>query len=227
MCKVIRCNKHIMKTFWFFLVAFVMGFMSAIPVGAVQIEVARRSLNDQLRAAYLTALGSVCSDIMYGLVAMFGVAPFLEDRTVVAVFGLCATAILWVLAFFTFKGGARSVNGPGGAVSKSKSDKMSLVIGFTLSVPNPMMIVWWLIGGKFIRGLGLIRNFTTGDIFVFLAAGGLGLFSYPAALANILYRTKKFISRRMLKKINYGLGAMLVGLSFYFLISSLRKLAHS
>lgn len=220
-----------MDVFWFFFIAYAMGFLASIPVGAVQIEVAKRSLSNQPRAAYMTAVGSVCSDMIYGLIAMFGVAPFLKDRTVVAVFGFCAAVILWVLAFFTFKGGKKAGMGEPEAdesktKTKTKNDRMSLIIGFMLSVTNPMMIVWWLIAEKFLRGLGLVQKFSVGATLLFVAAGGLGLFSYPFALANILYRTKRFISREGLKKIYYALGAMLVGLSFYFLISSFHRLAH-
>ena len=209
----------------FLFSAYVMGFLTAIPVGATQIEIAKRSLNDQPRAAYMVALGSVCSDVMYGFIAMFGVAPFLENRLVIAYFDLFAAAILWVLAFFTFKhGGKANTHELSGAMLKSK--KLSFFIGFTLAVTNPMMIVWWLIGGKFMRELGLLHNFTTGTILLFLSAGGLGLFSYLFTLSNILYKTKKLISNEVMKKVNYGLGMVLVLLSFYFLISSLRRILH-
>lgn len=214
-----------MNTFWFLLIAYIMGFMSAIPIGASQIEIAKRTLNNHRGAAYMIALGSVFSDVMYGFIAMFGVAPFLEEKIVVAVFGLVATLILWLLAYFTFRDGSRANMNELSSPSL-KNKKLSLAIGFSLAVTNPMMIIWWLIGEKFIRGLGLITNFTTNSILLFLIAGGLGLFSYLFTLANILHLTKKLISNEMMKKVNYGLGIVLIVLSFYFLFSSIHKLAH-
>ncbi len=209
----------------FLFSAYIMGFLTAIPIGATQIEIAKRSLNNQPQAAYMVALGSVCSDVMYGFIAMFGVAPFLESRTVMAYFGLFAAAILWVLAFFTFRdSGKADMQELSGTILKSK--RLSFAIGFTLAVTNPMMIAWWLIGEKFIRELGLVRNFTTDTTLLFLGTGGLGLFSYLFALSNILYKTKKFISKEIMKKVNSGLGIVLVLLSFYFLISSLRRILH-
>lgn len=214
-----------MKTFLFLLTAWVMGFLTAIPIGATQVEIAKRALNNRLRAAYMVALGSLSSDVMYGFIAMFGVAPFLEDNVVVVVFYLLATVILWVLAFLTFKGSGKTGTRDAGEIAL-KSEKMSLFIGFTLAATNPMMIIWWLIGEKFIRELGLIRDFRTVDILFFLGAGGLGLFSYLITLSNILHRTKRLIPERMMKRVNMGLGAVLVLISFYFLISSLERLAH-
>ncbi len=214
-----------MNTFWFLFISYVMGFLSAIPIGATQIEIAKRSLNNHRRAAYMVALGSVSSDLMYGFIAMFGVAPFLEDKFVVAIFGLVATVILWVLAYFTFRDGAKAnINGLTHRALKSK--RISYVIGFSLAVTNPMMIVWWLIGEKFIRELGLVPVFTTHTILMFLFAGGFGLFSYLFTLTNILHWTKKLISNEMMKKVNYALGVVLIVLSFYFLLSSIHRLAH-
>ena len=97
-----------MKTFFFLFITYVMGFLTAVPIGATQIEIAKRSLNNHLRAAYMVALGSVTSDMMYGAIALFGVVPFLKNRLVVAVFGLVATLILWLLAFFTFRDGTKA-----------------------------------------------------------------------------------------------------------------------
>jgi threonine/homoserine/homoserine lactone efflux protein len=200
-----------------------MGFAAAIPIGATQIEIAKRCLNNHRQAAYMLVLGSVFSDVMYGFIAMFGIAPFLENKNIVAIFGIAATLILWALAFFTFKNNSNT--GMDRMSSSSLNNKkFSLFIGFSLAITNPMMIIWWLIGEKFIRELGLISNFNINTILLYLIAGGTGIFSYLFALANILFWTKKIISNEMIKKVNLGLGFGLILLSFYFLIDSLYKL---
>ncbi len=214
-----------MDTFLFLIITYVLGFLTAIPIGATQIEIAKRSLNSHLRAAYMVALGSVSSDAMYGFVALFGVAPFLKNPTVVAVFGLVATVILWLLAFFTFRDGKKA-NMLELTHPTLKSKRLSYVTGFSLAVTNPMMIVWWLIGVKIIKDLGLVSDFDLNASLMFLAAGTIGLASYLFTLANTLHWAKGFISNQMMKKVNYGLGVILVLLSFYFLASSLKVLFH-
>ncbi len=214
-----------MDTFLFLFLTYIMGFMTAIPIGATQIEIAKRSLNNHLRAAYMVAAGSVSSDVMYGAIALFGVAPFLENKMVVAIFGLVATVILWLLAFFTFRDGAKA-SMLDLTHATLKSNRLSFVTGFSLAVTNPMMIVWWLIGVKIIKDIGLVSKFDTNAFLMFLMMGGIGLCSYLIALANILHWAKNFISNEMMKKVNYGLGVVLVLLSFYFLISSLHTLLH-
>ncbi len=207
----------------FLIITYFLGFLTAIPIGATQIEIAKRSLNNHLRAAYMVAFGSVSSDMMYGAIALFGVAPFLKSQIVVAIFGLVATAILWLLAFFTFRDGTKA-NMLELSHATLKSKKLSYFTGFSLAVTNPMMIVWWLIGVKIIKDLGLVTDFDSNASLMFLASGAIGLASYLLTLANTLHWAKKFISNEMMKKVNYGLGVVLVVLSFYFLFTSLKVL---
>ena len=152
-------------------------------------------------------------------------SPFLKDKIVVAVFGIVAALILWLLAYFTFRDGAKA-NMLQLSHATLKSKRLSLATGFSLAVTNPMMIVWWLIGVRIIRDLGLTGSFDTKTSLLFLMTGGLGLASYLITLTNTLYWAKKFISDDMMKKVNYGLGVVLVLLSVYFFASSINTLAH-
>ena len=129
------------------------------------------------------------------------------------------------MAFFTFRDGTKA-NMLELTHVTLKSKRLSFVTGFSLAITNPMMIVWWLIGVRIIRDLALVENFDTNLSLMFLAAGGLGLASYLFTLANTLHWAKKFISNEMMKKVNYGLGIVLVLLSFYFLGTSIDTLLH-
>lgn len=210
-----------MNILLFVLVTYLLGFITAIPVGATQIEIAKRSLNNNLRAAYMVAAGSVCSDVMYGFIALFGIAPFLKDKMIVAIFDLAAALFMWVLAFFTFRAGAKA-NILDIQNITLKSKRISFVTGFSLAVTNPPMIVWWLIGVKIIKDLNLVSEFDTNVSLIFLIVGGLGLFTYLFMLANVLHWVKKFVTSEAMRKVNYGLGIVLILLSFYFLSGSLK-----
>lgn len=212
-----------MKIFLFLFSAFAMGFIAAIPIGATQIEIAKRSLNGHRRAAFMVVAGSVCSDVMYGFIALFGIAPFLKSKIVIAVFGIAATLILLVLAYLTFRDGKKSEM-PETNQSVLKNNKLSFITSFSLAITNPMMIFWWLIGTRIIRDLGLVSDFDANTSLLFLIAGGAGIGSYLSTLTNILHWAKKFISNKISKKVNYGLGIILIVLACYFLFSSLRTL---
>lgn len=200
-----------------------MGFFTAIPIGATQVEIAKRSLHNHLRAALMVMLGSVSSDVMYGFIALFGVAPFFNNPTVVAIFELVGAVILWILAFFTLRQSAQTqlldLNH-----SFLRSRRISFVTGFSLAITNPMMIFWWLIGVQIVRHLKLVDTLTLTISILFLVFGGLGLATYLTTLATVLHWAKKFISKKFMQRINFFLGIILVILSVYFLINSLRVL---
>jgi threonine/homoserine/homoserine lactone efflux protein len=205
------------------LLAYAMGFFTAIPVGATQVEIAKRALNNQMRAALLVMSGSVLSDVMYGCIAFFGLAPFLQDERTVALFGLCGTVILWVLAYFTLRQSVRAHIVPLNT-TLLKSGRWSLITGFSLAVTNPIMIFWWLVGAKIVRDLGLVRAFDLEISLLFLVCGGLGLATYLTSLAFVLQWAKKFVSEKFMHRIHFALGIVLVLLSVYFLVSSLKVL---
>jgi threonine/homoserine/homoserine lactone efflux protein len=212
-----------MKTLVLLLAIYIMGFLSAIPVGPVQIEIAKRSLHNHLRAAIMVALGAITSDILYGFIALFGVAPFFENKTAVAIFELCGTVIIWILAFFTLRQGTKP-HPLGLNLTILKSKRIAFITGFSLSVANPMMIFWWLIGVQIVRHVNLVDTFTSAVSLSFVFSGGAGLATYLIAIAVALHWAKKFVSPRSLQKIYVALGISLIMLSLYFLINSLRVL---
>jgi threonine/homoserine/homoserine lactone efflux protein len=209
-----------MKTFLSFLLVYFMGFFTAIPIGATQIEIAKRSLHNQLPAALMVVLGSVSSDVMYGFIALFGVAPFLKNEIVIAIFELVGAVILWILAFFTFKEVAKP-HIMDFTRSVLKNRRLSFITGFSLAITNPMMVFWWLIGVQVVRDLSLVNTFTPAISVSFLFFGGLGLASYLTVLAMVVHWVKRFLSNRVMRRIYFVLGLVLVILSFYFLISSI------
>lgn len=208
-------------TFLVLLTAYLMGFFTAIPVGATQIEIAKRALNHKFWAALMVVFGSVVSDVMYGAVALFGVAPLLSQKRVVAWFELVGGLILWILVFFTFKEAGKP-HILGASLKILGKRRFSFLTGFILAVINPMMIFWWLIEVNFVIRIGLVRSFSPGLSALFLLFGGLGLASYLSLLTMVLYWAKKFISDSAMKKIYYSMGIVLLLLSFYFLLHSLK-----
>jgi threonine/homoserine/homoserine lactone efflux protein len=204
-------------------VIYSLGFFSAIPVGPTQIEIAKRSLHNHLRAAVMVVLGSFFSDFMYGVIALFGVAPFFSNQKAVAIFELCGAIILWILAFLTLKESAKA-HLLEIAPSFLKSRRISFITGFSLSVVNPMMIFWWLVGVQIVRHLDLVDTFTSALSLAFVLCGALGLTTYLTALAVALHWAKKFFSNKAMKKIHVALGLVLILISLYFLVNSLRIL---
>ena len=207
----------------FLISAYMMGFIAAIPAGPVQIEVVRRAVNGHLMPSLMVVLGAFCVDLLYGVIAFFGIAPFLEEEKVMAVFWLIGGLILIVLSIIILRHSMKPRE-----VSYSpqhlKKKRWAFLGGLTFSATNPMMILWWLSGVRIFRDIGLIKNFSPDVAATFLAAGSLGLASYLAALSLFIYWAKKFISLNVLRRINIGFGVFLLIIATYFIYTSFHSL---
>jgi threonine/homoserine/homoserine lactone efflux protein len=204
-----------------FLVAYALGFVAAIPVGGSQIELAKRAIGGQPVAAGLVALGSVSSDLVYGVIALFAIAPVMERPGVMAGFDVAGAALLWLLGGATLRGRHRvrplrqaraALAGPGRAY----------LTGFVLAFSNPPMILSWLLGVALAKHLGLASPFPVGARALFIAGGVLGLGSYLGLLAVVLHRVKRFIPAAAFDKIYLWLGIALFVLSFYFIYGAVQ-----
>jgi threonine/homoserine/homoserine lactone efflux protein len=192
-----------------------MGFVAAIPIGATQLEIARRSLNGFLSSALMLVVGSVISDVMYGVLALFGITPLLQHPTVIAVFWLINAIILVVLAIWTIRQSKSPSAHSGESGSNLGRLNIAFLTGFSLAITNPLMIVWWLFGARLLMDVGLIAKYTVSNTFLFLAIGGLGIGSYLSLLAFIVLHVKSFVSEKTIQRITLVFGVVLLGLAAY------------
>jgi len=207
--------------FLLFLLAWGLGFVAAIPVGGSQIEMAKRAIGGHLLAAGMVVAGSVSSDVVYGTVALFGVAPFLERPWVLASFSAAGVVLLWALAFLTLRE-SRKPHDVGLETTAFRSKRWAWATGFTLAASNPPMILSWLLAVALAKHLGLATPFPASAKALFLAGGALGLGSYLGMLAIVLYRVKHFIPLRSLRRVYFWLGITLFVLSFFFAWAAIR-----
>ncbi len=210
-----------MKNLYLFLLAIGLGFVTAIPVGGSQIEAAKRAIHGHLRTAWMVVLGSVSSDIMYGVIALFGVAPFLDVPWVIAVFSAVGAVVLWALAYLTLRE-SKKPHHLRLEMNSLKSHHWAYITGFSLAVTNPIMILTWLYGVTLAKHLGLATPFTGGGKAIFIAGGALGLGGYLAGLSLVMYRIKHFIRLKAIGRVYYWLGIGLFILSFFFVYNFIR-----
>ena len=208
-----------MARLYLFLLAVGLGFLAAIPVGASQIEVVKRAIHGHIWAACMVVLGSVSSDIMYGTIALYGIAPFFEVPAVMASFNAVGAVVLWALAYLTIKESKKphhlQLEQP-----LLRKKRWGYLTGFSLAVTNPPMILTWLYGVALAKHFGLANPFSGSLKALFILGGVLGLGGYLASLAVVMYRIKHFIPMEALKKVYYWLGIVLFILSFFFVYNA-------
>jgi threonine/homoserine/homoserine lactone efflux protein len=208
----------------FITISYLMGFAAAIPVGATQLEIARRSLNGFPKSAVMLVAGSVISDAMYGVIALFGIAPFLRSAQATIIFGFVNAGILIALGIWALIESKKTLWENERERNILRKKNISFITGFSLAVTNPVMIYWWLLGHNFISGFNLIEWGKDSSVIVFLAAGSLGIGSYLLLLAFGVYKIKKFFSMMTIKKITAYFGISLFLLAAYFLFKSVELL---
>jgi threonine/homoserine/homoserine lactone efflux protein len=206
-----------------FLFAWGLGFVAAIPVGPSQIEMAKRAIGGHRLAAVMVIAGAASSDLLYGSVALFGIAPFLETPWVLATFNGVGVVVLWILGFVTLRQSRRPKE-LGLKKASASSNRWAWVTGFSLASTNPPIILSWILGVALAKRLGLASPFPAGAKALFVAGGVLGLASYLLLLGVLLYRFKRFFPRKTIGRIYFWLGITLFMLSLYFAYGVIRFL---
>jgi threonine/homoserine/homoserine lactone efflux protein len=190
-----------------------LGAISMIPVGAVQLQVIKKSLHGHLRAAIMTSLGSVTSDFIFGLLILYGFGKFMMERNFQIVLYSLGIVVLSVILWKMYQERHRLVH-------QDKTPKyhgrISFLSGFSMAVTNPGMVIWWIIGYHFFLDLHLFENVTAAIRAVFLVSACLGLGGYLIGISFIVYRLKKSFSENLLYRANMFIIALLLYLILYF-----------
>lgn len=199
-----------------------MGFLAAIPVGATQIEIAKRIIHGYTFSAMMIVAGAVISDFTYGVIALFGIAPFLESPQSIAIFSVINSIILIVLGIITLHQSGAKLNLNLNSKEVLTKRKVAFITGFLLAVTNPLMIYWWLLGSHILGSVYGIEKYSTFNIFLFLISGTLGIGSYPMTILFGIHMTKRFFSESGIRKTTFIFGIALFGLAAYFLYQALK-----
>jgi threonine/homoserine/homoserine lactone efflux protein len=198
-----------------FVFALGLGVVAAIPIGPVQIEAAKRAMAGHVRAALMVVGGSFVSDIGYGAIALFGIAPVIQKPAVLAGFSAAGAVILWVLAYLTWRESV-TPHAPHLEASTLADHRWALATGFVLGASNPPIILSWLFGATVAHRIGLEPFASVTSKALFVGGGALGLAGYLSAMAVLTMRMRHFVSTRVICRIYFWLSIVLLALSMYF-----------
>jgi threonine/homoserine/homoserine lactone efflux protein len=164
----------------------VLGFLSAIPIGAVQLEVVKKAINGHLVPAVSVALGSATSDLVYGVLTLFGLGAFLfhkDSQIVLYVLGIAVLLFLLYRAFKEYRHTAKHDDPP-----RIYRNHHSFMTGFTIAITNPGIIIWWIVGFKLFDDMGLFTEMSPTIKIFFILSCCAGLGGYLSFLAIFLHR---------------------------------------
>ena len=199
-----------------FLFSFALGFVAAIPIGGSQIEIAKRVLSRNAWAAAMVIAGSIIPNALYGMVAVFGIAPFMAIPWVLAAFNAVGAALLIALGILTLRE-SRKPDGIDLTHASLGDNRRAFITGFSLALGSPSMLLMWIFGVALTVRTGLVSPITESASVLFISGGSLGLASYPSLLAAVMHRHAHAIPKHALGRVYFWLGVSLLFLSLYFL----------
>jgi threonine/homoserine/homoserine lactone efflux protein len=209
--------------FFTVLLGFVLGFFGSVPVaGPVSALVLRRGLEGRVRSGGFVALGAGLAEGLYALLAFWGFAELVEGNPKVAVGSLAATAaILFALGVSFFSTKTKT----GETYKGYDSRRKGFLLGFTVAVFNPTLIVVWAAVVTILFDLQLIE-FTPRLAIPFGIGCCLGIAAWFILLLRIVQHGRKRFSEAGMKRFMRAMGVFLIGLSLWFGYRVVRLLRH-
>jgi threonine/homoserine/homoserine lactone efflux protein len=188
-----------------------LGLGAAVPIGPVNVEIARRTLRQGFRFGVALGAGAVTVDMTYAVVASVGWAPLIGNRWVVNVLGTAGILLLLYLAAMCFRGVGDAVRpwsaipsdaapepNPGpGAVSPEASvipggpsARSTYLTGLLMTFFNPMTLAFWFV---VLPGLAArLTDHPPRDLPLLCAGVFLGAFSWVLTFSGALAVAGRF-----------------------------------
>ncbi len=213
----------------FILSAYLLGFIAAIPVGATQLEIIRHALKGELSSAIMLTVGATSADIVYGCIVFFGVLQILRVPLVDAIFWIVNSIILILLGLRAIQSARRGEAPQAANPKRTKQDisgkpGIAFITGFSLGITNPLMMTLWIIGARILGDIGTLPDNSVPTLLVYLVSGGLGLSSYSALLAYFVKKLQRSFSKKLIGRITFVFGIILLCIAIYFAVRGIRIL---
>ncbi len=192
------------------------GFSLAAPVGPVGILCIRRTLAHGSKRGLFVGLGAATADMMYGIVAAFGVtliSNFITDNlNTIRIVGGILLLILGYRAFHSHSSTKTDVN-------RSNGHTRAFISVFFLTLTNPMTLFAF---AAVFAGIGLERIVGDYSLAPFLVAGiFIGSMSWFSLLTTFVHVFKEKISTDGIVVVNKIAGTLLILFGLFALLSGI------
>lgn len=124
----------------------VLGLGAAVPIGPVNVEIARRVLRGGFRAGVALGAGACTIDMTYALLVCAGIGRWLgENRVVATVIGIAGVLVLAWLAYGCFRAAAKGIAAGTETAHPPVSVGTGYVQGLVMTASNPVTLAFWFV----------------------------------------------------------------------------------
>jgi threonine/homoserine/homoserine lactone efflux protein len=164
--------------FKIFLTGMLVSFLGSLPLGTLNVAAMQISVSDGIYAAMLFSAGSLLAEIMYVRLSLVAMDWIRKQEKIFRILEWVTLAIVLALAVTSFYAALHPKVGKNIILS---SNMPTILLGFTMSVVNPVQIPFWFGWSTvlFTKKILLPRN----DHYnIYIAGIGIGTF-----IGNLLF----------------------------------------
>lgn len=191
--------------FLYLIEGILIGFLMAVPIGAVGILCIRRTLNGGRRQGYVTGLAGASADLVFSLVSASGIrliSDFILDYRFEI--RLAGGIILLVMGVFMF----RSPRGPVAKLESVLNDTKTYLSTFVLALTNPLVMF------SYAAVLAIAGVATLFDEYMSLSMLFAGIFLgsllWFVLISNLAHRFREKVAEVKLMIANRIAGVLLI-----------------
>lgn len=183
------------------------GVILSLIIGPVFFALIQHSMTYGFRQAVVMALGILVSDAIYVVVSNFGFQWLSASPVFKMVLGLVGGIILIGFGVVSFRNKRIQRPNSGGILAKSFSKRRGFLKGLSLNGINPFVLLFWIS----VAGLvNVRRDLTVYDKWLYYAGVLITVFSIDVLKAYVAKHLTRFITPRLMQKLNRLVGMVLL-----------------
>lgn len=202
-----------------FLVGLIIGFLMCIPIGPINIWVINTQLKKNAFMALAIAFGGSLMDFIYFYFIVSGISLFEFSDNLIFYLKIAGILLIFLLGLKELLSSPATIPELDYKYTK-KGVAASILIGVTIYVSNPTLVITMTGLGAFVKSLELF-TFSRANIFMLAFALALGSFLWFCLLVKIVGRFQTTLRNKYLTNLTKISGilmivlALLMGYRFY------------
>ncbi len=121
-----------------------LGIGAAAPIGPVNVEIARRTLQGGFRSGFALGCGAVTVDVGYAILVSLSIRPAMSFPILIAIVGVLGAALMCYLGVSSLRH-AMANKFTETSTASTVSSTRNYVTGLLLTSLNPMTLAFWFI----------------------------------------------------------------------------------
>ena len=195
---------------------FILGITLAAPLGPVSIEMIQRGLSRVFLSSFSIRLGGVIGNTLCLILSLMGLTSLLQFPWALNILGLMGGLVLCHMGIQSWRKSFRPIQR-----ESSQSLDNGILLGFYLSLANPVALVFWL--GIFAADLESEASFSLDTLLPELMIL-VGVLCWGAGLASIASLGRQWLSPRRLILVTRLSSALLVCFGLKYMWAVLEKI---